>query len=193
MLSTKKTMWMGLLVFLATTSTSAWYGWVHRDKGPLSQTAWVYKGTDARELFDYADVVALVTVQETFPGRVVVVNEGEDKLPYQMVEFTVDQAVKGGVVAGDRYMLERAGGMDPDGIYHNIDADGGEYASGTQYLLFLKWQENNSGMFYLVNDSARYEVRGNRLIGLDPDDAVTAQFHNRRVKRTVNLLRSWND
>ena len=82
MISNKRFALLGLTVLFVTTSASAWYGWVERDKGPTSQMAWVYKGSDARELFEYADIVALGTVTAVYPGRVKYVNEGEDKLPF---------------------------------------------------------------------------------------------------------------
>ena len=191
MISNKRIALLGLAILVMTTSASAWYGWANRDKGPRTQMAWVYKGTDARELFDYADIVALGTVTAAYPGRVVYVNGGEDKLPYQLVEFSIESAVKG-VRDGEVVMIERAGGMDPDGQYHVIDADGGEYWAGARYLLFLKWQENRSGYTYLINDAARYEIERGRLTAVDDEDPVSARFEDMKADKALDLLRSWN-
>jgi hypothetical protein len=153
--------------------------------------AWVYKGSDARELFDYADIVAVGTITAAYPGREVHVNGGEDKLPYQVVELSIETAIKG-VEDGEAVMIERAGGMDTDGNYHVLDADGGEYWAGARYLLFLKWQENRSGFTYLINDAARYEIERGRLTSVDDEDPVSARFEDMEVRRAVKLLNSWN-
>ena len=90
-------------------------------------------------------------------------------------------------------MIERAGGMDSDGLDHEIDADGGEYWAGAQHLLFLKWQGGRSGATYLINDAARYEVEGRKLVAVDSGDPVGRRFHGKLVERVLNLLEDWKE
>ena len=53
------------------------------------------------------------------------------------VEFSVVQGLKG-MATGERFLLERGGGIDAQGDSVQVDMDGGAFQSGDTYLLLLK-------------------------------------------------------
>lgn len=133
-----------------------------------------------------ADAVVLARVAGVEPGRIAFSANGEDALPFQVVELDVVRAFKG-ALAGERISLERAGGTAPDGRAVNLDFDGGEFEEGATYLLFLKRQEDGPH-FYQVNHQGRYLEAEGRLWAVDPDDLVAKFFEGRPVAQGLGLI-----
>jgi hypothetical protein len=52
-------------------------------------------------------------------------------------EFSVVQGLKG-MATGERFLLDRGGGIDAQGDSVQVDMDGGAFQSGDTYLLLLK-------------------------------------------------------
>jgi hypothetical protein len=158
--------------------------------GARAQAAWAFTTRDVNGLVRYADAIVVADVVETYPGRVATSENGEDNLPFQIVELRVRDAIKGSFSDG-RAFLERAGGIDPvEQVSVHIDADGGEFERGESYLLFLKAQDGDTGMYYQINDQARYALVGDRLSALEPEeDPVQQVFHRRTVAEASALIR----
>lgn len=137
-----------------------------------------------------ADAVVLARVAGVQPGRVAFSANGEDALPFQIVDFDVVRAFKG-ALTGDRISLERAGGTAPDGRVVELDFDGGAFEDGATYLLFLKRQEDGP-FFYQINHQARYLEAEGRLWAVDPDDLVAKAFEGRPVAQGLGLVERVN-
>lgn len=188
----RKTFWTyAVLVALCGLSISAVVGWNRHQEGPgqITTAAWKEKYQTAEELVKRVDTIVLAEVVSTMPGRVAYSSNGEDALPFEVVEFRVIEGLKG-AKEGQQVLVERAGGTDNEGRAVHVDIDGGEFEKGGTYLLFLKQQEDGP-YFYQVNDQGRYQVSGGRLKGvaLDDDDPVTAVFQNRPVTEGLQLVK----
>jgi hypothetical protein len=133
-----------------------------------------------------ADAVVLARVAGVQPGRTAFSANGEDALPFQIVELDVVRAFKG-ARTGERISLERAGGTAPDGRAVNLDFDGGAFEAGATYLLFLKRQEGGVH-FYQVNHQGRYLLAEGRLWAVDPDDVVAKAFEGRPAPQGLRLV-----
>lgn len=152
-----------------------------------SQAAWVFKARDLQGLVKEADIIMVADAGMTFASRMAYSDNGLEELPYQIVELTVVNPLKG-IQFGPPVLVERAGGIYSDGTTVNIDADGGDFMTGEQCLLFLKRQENGGGFYYILNDQARYSIRNNYLFGLDPDEAVTSQLHGKTLSDATTII-----
>ncbi len=157
---------------------------------PRTDAAWAFVATNPRTLATFADAIVVAEAVATYPGRVANSADGEDVLPFQIVQLKVRDALKGSFPDG-RVYLERAGGIEPQtGIVHNIDIDGGEFEAGHTYLLFLNAQPGDSGFYYQVNDQGRYELAGSRLKALEPEaDLVQQVFHHRTLAEATAIVR----
>lgn len=186
----RKTFWMyTVLVALCGLSISAIAGWGRHQQPSreLSSAAWKERYQTAEELVKRVDTIVLAEAVSTMPGRVAYSSNGEDALPFEVVEFRVIDGLKG-AKEGQQVMVERAGGTDNEGRAVHVDIDGGEFEKGGTYLLFLKQQEEGP-YYYQVNDQGRYEVSGGRLKAVDPDDPVTAVFQHRPVAEALELVK----
>jgi hypothetical protein len=103
------------------------------------------------------------------------------------VEFSVVQGLKS-MATGERFLLDRVGGIDAQGNSVQVDIDGGAFQSGDTYLLFLKRQEEGP-YYFQVNDQGRFYIVRGRLRAVNPHDAVAAAFHGRSVEEGVTLMR----
>lgn len=151
----------------------------------LSATAWERVFDTPRALVRGVDAVVLARVVDVRPGRVAYSDNGEDALPFQVVELEVQRAIKG-ARESERILVERAGGVDPAGESVFLDADGGDFEIGRDYMLFLRHQPEGE-LFYQVNHQGRYEVKAGRLAGVDPADTVVARFHGRSLDEGLAL------
>jgi hypothetical protein len=139
------------------------------------------------ELVDRVDAIVVAMAVATSPGRLAYSDDGQDSLPFEEVEFSVVQGLKG-LATGERFILERVGGIDAQGDSIQVDMDGGPFQRGDTYLLFLKRQEE--GPYYLqVNDQGRFHVVRGRMRAVNPQDAVAAAFHGRSVEEGITLMR----
>ena len=187
----RKTFWMyTVLVALCGLSISAVVGWNRHQEGPgqITTAAWKEKYGTAEELVKRVDTIVLAEAVSSMPGRVAYSSNGEDSLPFEVVEFRVIEGLKG-AKEGQQVLVERAGGTDNEGRAVHVDIDGGEFEKGGTYLLFLKQQEDGP-YFYQVNDQGRYQVSGGRLKGVAlDDDPVAAVFQDRPVTEGLQLVK----
>jgi hypothetical protein len=72
------------------------------------------------------------------------------------VEFSVVQGLKG-MATGERFLLDRVGGVDAQSDSVQVDMNGGAFQSGDTYLLFLKRQEEGP-YYFQVNDQVRFYI-----------------------------------
>ena len=160
----------------------------HETSTEAGKAVWkeVYKSP--AEMAARVDASVLARVTATRPGRVVWSENGEDALPFQIVELDVLRGIKGTAKA-ERIFLERVGGMAPDGRAVDLSYDGGAFEHGATYLLFLKKQEDGP-YYYQVNHQGRYLVAGDRLWAADPEDSVAKAFEGAPVSRVIGELRS---
>ena len=183
MISTTKFWTVSAGLFLAglagSAATVAWHS--SSPAAPRSQAAWAFEAQNPGALARYAESIVLAQVVATYPGRVATSANGEDLLPFQIVELHVQNALKGSFPDG-RVYVERAGGREPGtGVEHVIDIDGGEFDVGGTYLLFLNEQPGDTGLYYQVNDQARYELVGERLRSIEGEPDRVQQAFDRRT------------
>ncbi len=172
-----------LLVF----SASVVIGWVtHQQRPPRSAAAWKHTFSTLDAMTATVDAIAVVQVTSVAPGRVAVSDGGEDALPFEVVQATVIQGIKG-VGRGDAVTIERAGGTTPDGETVQIDADGGDFEEGGTYLLFLNRQEDGPHL-YQINDEGRFRSEMGRLRAVRPDGDVARVLHGRAMGEAVALI-----
>lgn len=153
--------------------------------GPQQITAraqWVEVFRTPMGLIAGADLIVVARHVSAQPGRVV------GSVPYTMNGFQIEETIKG-MHDGPALLVEQTGGRAGEHIV-SID-DGGPFEEGRSYLLFLKSQGN--GVFYQINHQARYEIDGDRMVGVDPTDAVVAAFHNRGSDSVVGFVRDRAD
>lgn len=148
-----------------------------------ADAAWVDVFDTPKALARGVDTIVLAQALETRPGRTAVSDNGEDVLPFQVTELEVVHAVRG-ASEGDRVLVERAGGVTPDGRTVVIDADGGPFEEGRLYLLFLNRQKGGEHYFQ-VSDQGRYTARQDHLMAVSPDDPVAAAFHGETIEQGV--------
>lgn len=187
---TRRTFWTyTVVVALCGLSAAAAVGWRSHAEQPerlLTSAAWKEKYKSAKEMVKSVDAVVLAQAVGTSPGRVAFSSDGQDSLPFEVVEFMVVDGVKG-FRAGDQVLVERAGGTDAEGNAVYLDIDGGEFEVGNTYLLFLKRQEDGP-YYYQVNDQGRFQVEGGRLRAVT-DDEVTAELRGRPASEAVKAVK----
>ena len=149
----------------------------------------VYKNPE--QLVRGVDLIVLGQAIDKQPGRIAYSANGDDALPFEVVAFRVLNSIKGKNGDGVIY-VERAGGVDPEGNQVILSADGGDFELGNSYLLFLKRQEDGP-YYYQVNDQGRYQVEGGRLKGVDKDDEVSSNFHDRSLEEGLRIIKESKD
>lgn len=188
MLTRKRFIICTLLVALCGLSASAVIGWNLHQRSPrkLTAAAWKEKYRSVDEMAKRVDVVVLARAVAVNPGRVAYSSNGEDALPFEVVEFTAISGLKG-VRDGTPISVERVGGVD-NGQSIFFGDDGGPVEVGGTYLLFLKKQEDGP-YYYQVNNQGRFRVEGGRLSAADPEDAVAASLHGRGIGEVMQAIR----
>ncbi|MBI5363816.1 MAG: hypothetical protein HZA53_11605 [Planctomycetes bacterium] len=159
--------------------------------GPRSDAAWAFTADSAKALVTHAEAIVVAKAVANHPGRVAVSENGGDLLPFQIVEFQIEEELKGAFPDG-RVYVERAGGIEPGtDVHHDIDIDGGEFEIGGTYLLFLNEQPGNTGLHYQVNAQARYTILQGRLHGVDSEagDPVQQAFQRRSPAEASALVK----
>ena len=155
---------------------------------PPSRALWAFETESPRALVEHADVVALVEVVGTMPGRIAVSEGGEDALPFELTEVRVIDGIKG-AAAGERLLVERAGGVDPiTGDRVSIDLDGGAFEIGARYVLLLKRQPDGEVLFQ-INDQARFRVEDGKTIS-PAGGSIAERFDGRPLEESLTALRS---
>jgi hypothetical protein len=158
----------------------------HQTSTEAGKVVWKEVYASPAEMAKRVDAVVLARVTGTRPGRVVWSENGEDALPFQVVELSVVEGLRGAAKA-ERILLERVGGMAPDGRAIALSYDGGAFEFGATYLLFLK-KQGNGPYFYQVNLQGRYLVTGGRLWASDPSDPVAKAFEGIPVARGLGRV-----
>lgn len=159
----------------------------HETATEAGKAVWKEVYASPGEMAGQVDAIVLARVIATRPGRVVWSENGEDALPFQVVELDVLQGIKGAAKA-ERISVERVGGTAPDGRAVDLSYDGGAFEHGATYLLFLRKQEDGP-YHYQVNHQGRYLVAGDRLWAADPEDSVAKAFEGAPVSRVLGELR----
>jgi hypothetical protein len=159
----------------------------HETVAEAGKAVWKEVYASPSEMARRVDAVVLARVTGTRPGRVVWSENGEDALPFQVVELSVIEGLRGAAKT-ERIFLERVGGTAPDGRAVDLSYDGGAFEPGATYLLFLKKQEDGP-YFYQVNLQGRYLVIGGRLRASDPDDPVAKAFEGVPMARGIGRVR----
>jgi hypothetical protein len=159
----------------------------HETSTVAGKAVWKEVYASPAEMAARVDAIVLARVTGTRQGRVVWSENGEDALPFQIVELEVLQGIKGTAKA-ERISLERVGGTAPDGRALDLSYDGGAFEHGATYLLFLKKQEDGP-YFYQVNHQGRYLAAGDRLWAAAPEDSVAKAFEGAPVARVIGELR----
>jgi hypothetical protein len=155
---------------------------VHKTKH-YAEAAWVDVFDTPRALARGVDTIVLAQALETRPGRTALSANGEDIMPFQVTEFEVVHALRG-ASDYDHLVVERAGGVTPDGRTVVVDADGGEFETGRIYLLFLNQQEQGD-YYFQVNHQGRFVAEGDHLLAASPEDNVAAALHGETVEQAV--------
>ncbi len=189
---TRKTFWIcTIIVAFCGLSVSAAIGLRHTEisqpTANFSAAAWKEKYRTTDELIKRVDGIVLAQAVAAVPGRVAYSANGEDALPFEVVEFRVVDGIKN-FKTGDQVFVERAGGTDSEGNRLLLNFDGGDFELGNTYLLFLKRQEDGP-YYYQVNDQGRFQVEGGSLKAVTPDDEVTAPLHGRQVREAIATVK----
>lgn len=169
-------------------SISSVIGFHAHERAKRSDAAWLEVFGSVREMVDKSDVIVVARAGQSTPSRTAYSDTGEDDLPFEAIEFSVHQGLKGILNVGSKLVVERAGGMHLDGTPAEIDADGGAFEEGKLYLLFLKWQPGGP-FLYQINHQARYEIVGRDVIAAEPDDDVAVNFHGKTLGDVVAMIK----
>lgn len=86
-------------------------------------------------------------------------------LPFTDFEVVVDRTLKGGLAAGAHITVHQTGGIQPDGSTMEI-FDDPLFATGSQYLLFLKRDQATGRYFVAGGPEGRFVVDGERVVPL---------------------------
>jgi len=150
--------------------------------------AWKQVYSTADGLIDGVDTIVMAEAVSILPSRIAVSDGSRDELPFELVAFRVSSPFKDASKDGLIY-VERVGGLDSKGRPINIDYDGGSFAIGKSYLLFLKRQEDGP-FYYQVNDQGRYDVIDNELIpvGETEGDEVKEFFKSRTSNEALEKV-----
>jgi hypothetical protein len=151
---------------------------------------WVFQTAELREMAAFADAIVVADARATFPGRQAYSDTGEAHLPFQVIQFHVKDAIKG-AAPGEQLYVERAGGTDLEGDTVEFDFDGGAYAQGASYVLFLKRKPEDE-LYYVINDEARYDVNprlGTLVAGPEPGP-LALQLAGLRLDAAVERIRA---
>lgn len=157
---------------------------------PYVRPVWAEVFETPEQMAAAVDLVVVGRPVTVEPGRVAVSENGEDSLPFQLVEFEVLRPVKG-ASGGETLFVERVAesGGDTPSIF--ADLDGGPFEIGGRYLLFLKRQPD-SQYFYQVNHQGRYRVSHGRLLTAAPSDPVTSALAGKTLDQALVLLNPGN-
>lgn len=189
-MKSRKSFWFGILAVVAVglvAGVTLADRVLHRPV-QSAEAAWAEVFKSPAGLARSVDVIALAQAVGVAPGRVAFSDKGEGPLPFQLVDFEVLHGVKG-AAPGDRFTVERAGGVDPSGRAVVITADGGDFAPGEVYLLFLK-QQPDGAYFYQVNDQGRFQLKGNHFMAVSPDDPVATRLHGSTLEQGLARVRA---
>jgi hypothetical protein len=165
------------LVFGVATALAAGHFAEPRPATLQARVQWAEVYSSPGGLVAGADLIVVARHLTAQPGRVV------GTTPFTYNGFQIERTIKG-AHEGDDLVVEQTGGRMADGMTLTID-DGGAFAPGRSYLLFLKAQGEN-GVYYQINHQARYEIGADGLLhGVDPTDRVVAAFNGQEAHGAI--------
>lgn len=141
---------------------------------------WAKHYSSLGEMIADVDAIVLARHLDAQPGRVE--DADTDPLPFTNNRFQTIRAIKGDV--GKTFVVEQTGGTIAGAVY-SID-DGGAYAPGDRYVLFLNKQPD-TGYYYLINPQGRFHNEGGRLKAA-ARDRVAAQLHGKSEDEALATL-----
>ena len=191
----RKTFWtVAVALALAGLVAGAWIGLAVKavDDEPHLAAVWAETFETPRQMRQAVDVVVVARPVAVHAGRVAVSENGEDELPFELVELEALRPVKGVAARGETLFLERAR-FERDGTSTAVlGGDGGPFEIGERYLLFLKRQPD-SGYYYQVNPQGRFHLSRGRLETAVPEDPVAAALAGKTLAEALTLLNAKGD
>lgn len=156
--------------------------------GQLSHMSWKDVYRDPVDAVQDVDVIVHARLAGTSPGRVAYSSDPSDYVPFELNHFIVEETLKGELPSGQSLVVERAGGV-VNGMKMVVDADGGDFETGNDYVLFLKAQPD-TGYYYQVNDEGRYHVDSHgTLHRAAGNGAVTAAIEGKSIAELRSFVR----
>jgi len=152
---------------------------------PRHLAVWAYHPEDPAQMARDVDAVAVATMVDVRPGRVVYASNDLGNVSFELDEFVVEQSVKG-PGAGEALTVERTGGQPGELI---PDYDGGGYDKGRRYLLFLR-KQSSTPLYYLVHPQGRYVVGDDGLVTTTAEGPVAALLSGQPLKDVIALLQA---
>ncbi len=145
---------------------------------------WANSYSSLEEMRGAVDAVVLATVIRTYPGRTVLTSNGENVLPFTLVDLRVNEVLRGEVPA--EITLEQTGG-ERDGLVYFAD-DGGDYQVGAEQLLFLNRQPDTD-YYYLASPQGRFHVNAGIMTAAVIDEPLAAELSHRDVASVRGIIR----
>lgn len=133
------------------------------------------------------DAVALVTAERTEPGPSYPGDNGGSPVAYVLNHFTLDQVLKGPLTPGASVTVAQTAELHDDGTVVGIDSDGGPFAAGAQFLVFLN-RTPGADTWYVVSYQGRYNIQDGTVKGVHADDPVVNTFHMRPLTEVLNAV-----
>lgn len=200
----KSTFYIALIAVVVTAAGASFLAGnaiyhYNNDDMKLSHMSWKDVYAEPDTLVDDVDLIVHARLAGTSPGRVARSSDPRDYVPFELNHFSIIETLKGRAPAGASVTVERAGGV-VNGMKMIVDADGGEFHQGEDYVLFLKRQPETT-FFYQVNDEGRYHVdehgtlqrvagSGNASAAIDGKSiAQLRSFIKERVERQTRATR----
>lgn len=167
------------MVAVAGVSASASIGWRYSgDHRPRASAAWAIQADSPGALARHADAIFIGRAGGSQYSRTACSDGGEDCLDFDRTTFEVLRGFKG-VRRGQSLQVERLS-LDV------VDFDGGRFAEGRDYLLFVKAGEG--GSYYQINDESRFDVVAGRLRAAAGQNGAAAALHGRSISEAVGAM-----
>lgn len=186
----RKTFWTAAAALaLGGLTAGTWIGFavMGPDEDPYLAAVWAETFETPRQMDDSVDAVVVARPVAVHPGRVAVSENGEDELPFELVELEILRPVKGVAARGETLLLERARFEHEGAPTIVLDGDGGPFEIGERYLLFLKRQPD-SMYYYQVNPQGRFRLSQGRLQTAVPEDPVASSLAGKTLVEALALL-----
>lgn len=144
---------------------------------------WKDHFTNFGDLVRDVDAIVVGEVVAIDEGRQVPYGDGAKVLRFTNVTLRADKSVKGRL--GEEITVEVTG--DYLGRQEVVFAGVPAFELGETYLLFLNQQEETD-LYYVVNNQGGYRFDKGRLEAADPEDELAAQLHGQKTGAALRLL-----
>jgi hypothetical protein len=157
----------------------------HGDPSVELSPMWANPYQSLGEMTQDADAVVLAQVARTGPSRLLWTSNGNNPLPFTMIDLDVEEVVHGS--APDVVLVEQTGGVVGD---RTIYVDGDQaYSTGDRVLLFLK-ASDQPDVYYVSHPKGRFEVdSAGTLMAVTPDP-VSLQLDGLTLGEAKGLIRA---